>query len=386
MKILVGIKRVIHNLIYKLKLFCLWKMHNNYEHLSCLNEKKDLKLFFTHNYGGGTKEFEKNYLCKNENVAVVRRLGFEFMKDSFFQIEVVFSGQIERKFLIKQDKLAMMFTYDYYEIIVNSLFSYRCYTEIQNMIKDYKIKNKSTTVSYYMHDFHCICPKVNLCVDKHFCNFECEQAKCKFEFVEDTISDWRKNWETFFFYVDEIRCFSESSKDIFELVYKDMSDKIKVCPHDMSYCKNKPIPNIQNLPLHIGICGYVSSIEKGNFVCDSIVKKFGSQIPITFVGTNRKIKYLAQKKVKCLGKYKRDDLQRIIEKEKISLIIFPSICPETFSYLVSELIMMDIPIISFDLGAQAEKLKAYEKGKVCQDVNQMLDLIEKYRIHLENID
>ena len=49
--------------------------------------------------------------------------------------------------------------------------------------------------------------------------------------------------------------------------------------------------------------------------------------------------------------------------------------PETFSYVVSELMQMDIPIISFDFGAQGEKLKHYEKGILCKDIDEMIKVV-----------
>lgn len=62
------------------------------------------------------------------------------------------------------------------------------------------------------------------------------------------------------------------------------------------------------------------------------------------------------------GPYERNDLPGIIEKYKIDLIFAPSICPETFSYTVHEVIMMGMPIAVFNLGAQGEAVRDYPKG------------------------
>jgi glycosyltransferase involved in cell wall biosynthesis len=42
----------------------------------------------------------------------------------------------------------------------------------------------------------------------------------------------------------------------------------------------------------------------------------------------------------------------------------PSIWPETFSYVAHEIKSMGLPMVTFNLGAQADLAKSYEKGYV----------------------
>ena len=67
------------------------------------------------------------------------------------------------------------------------------------------------------------------------------------------------------------------------------------------------------------------------------------------------------------GRYEISKLDNVIEEQGISTVLFPSICPETFSYTVSELIHVEIPIACFDLGAQAEKVSTYKYGQIIAD-------------------
>ena len=53
-----------------------------------------------------------------------------------------------------------------------------------------------------------------------------------------------------------------------------------------------------------------------------------------------------------------------LEKNEINVILFPSIFPETFSYVTSEAMKMKMPIAYFDIGAVPEKLKSYKKGSL----------------------
>jgi len=57
------------------------------------------------------------------------------------------------------------------------------------------------------------------------------------------------------------------------------------------------------------------------------------------------------------GTYTRDDLAALVEKHGVNMFFFPSIWPETFSYVVAEICALGLPIVAFDLGAPAERLR-----------------------------
>lgn len=177
--------------------------------------------------------------------------------------------------------------------------------------------------------------------------------------------------------VDEIRCFSNSSKEIVKRVYPDLiNEKITVVPHSLDYIKFTPIKNVEKLPLHIGIVGAIKSIPKGKLVVRELLKRIPEEIPISIIGaTKYDIGGINRKNTKYLGKYNHDDLQHLVEDEAISMEIFPSIWSETFSYLISEHIAMSEPVICFDMGAQAEMVRAYSKGIVVKNVDEIVNVI-----------
>jgi glycosyltransferase involved in cell wall biosynthesis len=88
------------------------------------------------------------------------------------------------------------------------------------------------------------------------------------------------------------------------------------------------------------------------------------------------------------GAYKHDELRGLIEKSGANVFLFPSICPETFSYVVQELVTMLLPVASFNLGAPAERLATYSNGIVMDSMNPSAvldDLISFHRkIYLKN--
>ncbi len=178
----------------------------------------------------------------------------------------------------------------------------------------------------------------------------------------------------------------ESSKKIIQKVYNTIPEfKISVIPHSMDFSKFTPINNIDTQVFNCAIIGNINNAAKGIYVIEYLMAQFAKQnLQLTFIGIDKNNiqQYIKiQGKNKFLGSYNHDDLQSIIEKEKISVVVFPSICPETFSYLVSELIQMNIPIIGFNIGAQAEKLKCYSKGILVESKEDMATEL----IYLSNI-
>ena len=86
-------------------------------------------------------------------------------------------------------------------------------------------------------------------------------------------------WKRFFAYVDEIRCFSNSSKEILCQAYKDLEkNKIKIQPHDLSFITFTPIIGIERLSLHLGIIGACNANIKGK----SVAKKLSGNMEMSF--------------------------------------------------------------------------------------------------------
>ncbi|HHH20598.1 MAG TPA: glycosyltransferase, partial [Nitratifractor sp.] len=79
------------------------------------------------------------------------------------------------------------------------------------------------------------------------------------------------------------------------------------------------------------------------------------------------------------GRYKKSKLPALIRQYKVDAFVIPSIWPETFSYTSEEVMQMDLPLVVFDIGAPAERVKGYEKGYIVKGVNAqaLLETIER---------
>jgi len=71
----------------------------------------------------------------------------------------------------------------------------------------------------------------------------------------------------------------------------------------------------------------------------------------------------------------------LLEDNGVNVILFPSIWPETFSYVVQEMIELGYPVASFNLGAPAERLQKYDKGVLLSSMNPEIVVQELIDMH-----
>ncbi|QQD72743.1 glycosyltransferase [Acidithiobacillus ferrivorans] len=223
-----------------------------------------------------------------------------------------------------------------------------------------------------MHDFYPLCPSYTLLDDQdNFCGVP-DEDRCKvcirrhsaiFPNAPRDIVVWRNHWRELLERANSIRCFSVDSAQHMKRAYPECSEKIFVFQHDTSYFKPVPLSPAFDGPLHIGIIGGINK-QKGakilqNFA--SYVEKHQLPCQITLVGEIDP-DYKLPDLVTVTGRYTSDDLPQIIIETGIQIVWFPSIWPETFSYVTAECMAMDLPITAFDIGAPAERLKTYHKS------------------------
>lgn len=324
------------------------------------------ELFITNDIGGGTASFTQNYLSKNINCLVLKNVSYG--KDWGY---VLYNPQKKHSnfYIFRLDELLNFFKQDFIKsIIVNTLVTNLKAFEIINFLGQV---NKPIIVM--VHDYYLICPNYTLFINNNFCSFKnCQHGNCikycnSFTTPICSIVEWRSNWLKFLEKVQEIRCFSRSSREIVMKIYSSISEnKITVVPHSMDYCKLRYV-NYQIAPLHIGIIGAITSKPKGKVIVQNFLKYAKkNKILVSVIGSYNAIPKVKGKTINYTGSYDIQNIQKIVEAEKINAILFPSLWPETFSYLVSEEIKMGLPIVCFNYGAQAEKIKAYPRGIICE--------------------
>lgn len=174
---------------------------------------------------------------------------------------------------------------------------------------------------------------------------------------EIPLEDWTRGWGALIARAGQLTTFSHSTAGILGAAWPDARDRITVRPHHLP----QPVPAIAaptggDVPV-IGVLGNISQ-PKGAAVLTELAKELArtGQGRLVLIG-NLEPGFQLAKPSLATGSYQLRQLAQIVETQGISRWFFPSIWPETFSYVVHEMIATGLPVWSFDIGAQADAVR-----------------------------
>jgi glycosyltransferase involved in cell wall biosynthesis len=336
---------------------------------------KTIDLYFSHGLGGGSEIYLYNRIEKDaspDRAAIIVNFnrvtgGYDIKASSGTGAASVSASSIG-------DVLAAICRAD--NIIVNELV---IFPNVENTLREivHFAEDHTAKTEFLLHDYFCICPRYTLidCEGK-FCNLPgadvCHTCLAHGELVDtpsDSIESWRRAWQFFLDRCDRVIAFSNSSISLTERIYKT-KNKIELMPHTaFSLPQVSPAPHIPGAPVTVGMLGYILPI-KGKEIIREMTKisaRNGNNMKFVIIGNTDEPMELAN--LIQTGPYQRDDIPKFVKENKVDIIFISSICPETFSFTTKEAISLGLPVVCFDLGAQAEHVKAYEKGLVINEIS-----------------
>ena len=351
------LKIVYYNLLYKTNIY---KRKYSTDITSVLDSEKKYKLVVCHNGGGGTVSYMKNKYAASTDVIFLRNTVSADI-DYLYSLE---NSENKKKVFIKPEELIKL-SQNIYEIHIIAVESYMSLAFILNWFASLKVP-----VTYDLHDYHCIWYETHFIHNGEYLTKEkLEMSLLHYGKTKISFQEWHDIWNNFFPCVKTINAFSESSKQIFKEYYPDYADKVIVTPHSLDYISCKTLNTIPE-KFCIGIFGLIKGADKGCNVIHSFLEYSKNKDYQIFLNgdLNSECKVYSSN-IHYMGRYEVSRLDQIILEQGISCVLFPSICPETFSYTVSELIHVGIPIACFNLGAQAEKVSQYKYGELIKENN-----------------
>ena len=171
-----------------------------------------------------------------------------------------------------------------------------------------------------------------------------------------SLAQWRDAWGKAAARAEQLTVFSEDSARLVAAAFPNAADKIEVTPHKVAKIPTvaRPTPDV---PV-IGVLGNIG-FHKGAQVLKDLSRELAktNAARLVVVGNVDPGFKLARGAV-IHGDYARDELPLIIAQYEIDRWLIPSIWPETFSFTTREAIMTGLPVFTFDLGAQADALRA----------------------------
>lgn len=251
-------------------------------------------------------------------------------------------------------------------------------------------KERNIRTIYTVHDFYCLCPSINMLynMEKYCVGLENKNcAEClnrKLGINHNIIRLWRTRWEDFLSKIDEVITPSESTKYIIENEFSTV--KCKAIEHGINLDRRKAEQH-NNDCFNIAFVGVMAK-HKGAEVIENIINQIDDK-QITFhVFGDSEYKSLKKNKKNYIyhGRYKREELPILFEKNNIDLVCNLSIWPETYSYTLTETIACGVPVLSYDIGAVAERIKKYNFGWVVPISSNVDDLTSTLKSIKEDAD
>ena len=254
------------------------------------------------------------------------------------------------------------------EIIYNTGVSFTQPEDIPQLLITLKAKT-SARLKVLVHDYFIVCPS-HFLLDHEgkFCRIPdlsvCATCLPKNNqgfttlFAARDMQKWRSIWGALLASADDIVTFSKSTAKLLQKAYPSIeTDRILITPHKVEHPPTISVQIKHTDLLCIGVVGMIG-FHKGALIVKALaseIKRRGIGVKIVVIGLIEA--NCEPEVVQQTGPYKHKDLPRLIENSGVNVMLFPSIFPETSSYVVHELVVLQLPLPHLIFGAPA--LNAY---------------------------
>lgn len=311
---------------------------------------------------------------------------------------------------IRSTEIKTYYNKEYAKVLKSILFGLGIsFVHVHHMIDHYfdivdLCKENNIKVAITLHDFYCLCPTINLINNNQYClslgNRDCTAClRQKKNLYNNVIPVWQEQWFNFLRKFDYIIAPSESTKQIIESQIGNLG--IIAQEHGISISKHtaKKLTS-NNKVFNVAFVGVMAE-HKGRDIVKYLINNSNSNNIKFHLFGDSEIEELKKNRSNYTyhGRYRRTELYDLLSKNDIHLVCNLSICPETYSYTLTETVACGIPVLSYRIGAVGERVEKYGFGWTIKDVskkgtidkireiasdidayNQVIDNLNKYKI------
>jgi glycosyltransferase involved in cell wall biosynthesis len=358
---------------------------------------RPVTLLFDHNMGGGANHYRRTQIAERVEAGGTVLACTYNLPTLDYRLVLHAAGSEERMFRLSTFLVleALFERVPIAEIFVNSPVSFDEPLLFAEWIARLRQAHSATRLVVTAHDYFSVCPSfVLLDADGRYCGIPdlavCERClpRHRASYVTlsppTTIPAWRASWGRCLAAADEVRCFSASTRALLLRGHPSLDPaRLTIVPHALDYRPERRPVLRHTDPLTIGVVGNISP-QKGALIVRDVLARLERELPearIVVIGTLDLA--VESPRLHVTGPYQRDAMVELIEAHGINMILFPSVCPETFSYVIEEMMLLRMPIVAFDLGAPAERLRGYDLGRLCTNVDAATALATMIGFHDE---
>ena len=332
-----------------------------------LNSSTERVLVIDHQKGGGATNIQNREFISNPETFFFVITGFDSKNVT---VKLVWAGNEFTFSDQTQHLMKVLLNLNFSRVVLNSLALVAGDTLEFLRFIDHYTSEAQLPMIFRLHDYHSICPSLNLIAnDGSFCELppidSCKRCIPRNPFMEfdfkSDITDWREIWSKILDRCNEIECYSNESVERFLKIHQLSRDKFKVLHHnpfDKREALSVKLEKRIRRPIRIMTVGNIN-IPKGlNVVLDlaKYLETEGKADTIFHLGGfapySGKYSRLIQ-----LGVYHDDfTFDKKVNEISPDLFLFPSIWPETYSLVMDELLPFNTPKLAFTVGAPYERL------------------------------
>lgn len=219
------------------------------------------------------------------------------------------------------------------------------------------------TPQIIVHDYHLICPRINLAQDDgRYCgepdDARCDRCLASDGLLADTgpIARWRADSVRLLNCAHEVLVPDEDVRDRLHRYAPALA--IKVVPHESTLLVPTPNP-VHRQIRQVMVVGAINRVKGFDVLCalarSARARELG--LEFTLLGYSMDDLALRDAGVKVLGRYDDSTLVPRLRELNPDLVLIPSLWPETYCYVVSSVLLAGCTPAVFDIGAQARRIR-----------------------------
>ncbi len=228
------------------------------------------------------------------------------------------------------------------------------------------------TYDFSFHDYLAICPRIYMvdgggvfCEKGHLAACETCVAQHRSPFGDVSVVAWRGAYGHL---LHGARKLFAPDEDVAMRVCRAMPGlDITVRPHPerIRLPRQRPVARRPDEPLRVAVLGCVGQHKGIEQLQRCIEDAAARRLPITYVvfGSDSS-GFAGSPNVEITGSFRAPELPLLLARRPCHIAFIPSVCPETYSYVLTELLFAGLFPVVFDLGAQARRVRAYGWGLV----------------------
>lgn len=349
-------------------------------------ERPSAELVIDHSMGGGANKFADQLiaarLLEGRELVILRpilaSLGYSVERRRG-------QGSHARSFSDLSEALAYLSAGEYATVHCNHLVSYESVRDVTDFCEQQA--SRGTEIIFYVHDYFAVCPSWALMdASDRFCNIPEPDvcARCLPNnpalfvsyFRDQGVEGWREDWRKLLSLFSSIVVFSESTRTLILRVYPEIESRMLLRPHQVDL---RPVHPPAWRPEHrwvIGVFGHISRHKGADILVDIAELAEQRGLPMEFLVFGSLSSRPRSAQLRVMGPYESKDMERIAIQYNLLVTLIPSVCSETFSYVTAELMHLHLPVAVFNLGAPADRVRAYPSGLVMESLDPAAALTE----------